>query len=170
MTLDVRGNRRFGIGGRGRGKGCDGQRQSIAPTGRTTKNKHLGLEAAMKDNVFTYNKKGGADTMQNTLNILVKHIGTLYGQDIANEIGNRTVVTITKPKHSRALLLAHAVKETLRTENYNRLNFHQAGSRESATTVRCQQSIDRHETSRARKLYGPSGSSTFLTDGDQTLR
>lgn len=39
--------------------------------------------------------------------MLVKHIDTLYGQDIENEIGNRTVVNIAKPKHSRAVLLAH---------------------------------------------------------------
>ena len=71
--------------------------------------------------MFTYNKKGAADTMQNTLKMLVKQIGTLYSQDIANEIGNRKVVTIAKPKQSRAVLLAHASKETLRTKNYNRL-------------------------------------------------
>ena len=53
--------------------------------------------------------------------MLVKHIGTLYGQDIANNISNRTVVTIAKPKHYRAVLLAYAAKETLRNENYNRL-------------------------------------------------
>ena len=61
--------------------------------------------------------------MQNTLKMLVKHIVTLYGQYIANEIGNRTIVTIAKPKHSGAVLLAHAAKETLRVENYNRLIF-----------------------------------------------
>ena len=77
----------------------------------------------MIDNVFTYNKKGAADTIQNTLKILVKHIGTLYGQYIANEFSNRTVVTIVKTKHPRAVLLSHAAKETLRTENYNRLLF-----------------------------------------------
>ena len=71
----------------------------------------------MIDNVFTYNEKGAADTMQNTLKMLVKYIGTLYGQDIANEFSNYTVVTIAKPKHSRAVLLAHAAKETLRIEN-----------------------------------------------------
>ena len=53
--------------------------------------------------------------MQNTLKMLVKHIGNLYGQDIANVISNRTVVTIAKPKHTRAVLLAHAAKKKLRT-------------------------------------------------------
>ena len=77
----------------------------------------------MTDNVFTYNDKVASDTMQNTPKMLVKHIGTLYGQDISNYIGNRTVLTIVKPKHSRAVLLAHAAKETLSTENYNKLLF-----------------------------------------------
>ena len=75
----------------------------------------------MIDNVFTYNEKGYADTMQDNLKMLVKYIRTLYSQDITNEIGNRTVVTIAKPKHPRAILLSHAAKETLRIENYNRI-------------------------------------------------
>ena len=82
-----------------------------------TSKKHVGIEAAMTYNVFTYNKKGYADTIQNTFEMLVNHIGTLNGQYIANEIGNHTVVTIAKSKHSRAVLVAHASKETLRTEN-----------------------------------------------------
>ena len=77
----------------------------------------MGLEAEMTENVFTYNKKGTADSMYNTFKLLVNHIGTLYGQDTANEIGNRTVVTIAKLKHSRYVFLAHAAKETIRTEN-----------------------------------------------------
>ena len=81
----------------------------------------MGLEAAMTDNFFTYNEKGAADTMQNTIKMLVKHIGTLYGQYITNEICNRTVVTIEKPKQYRAVLLSYAAKETLRTGNYNRI-------------------------------------------------
>ena len=103
MKPDGRCDRRFGRGGRRCGRDCVGQRQSRAPAGSTTVKKHVGLKAAMTDNVFTYNKNGAADTIQNTLKILVKHIGTLYGQDIANVTGNRTVVTIAKPKHSRAL-------------------------------------------------------------------
>ena len=84
MTINSRGGRVSGRGGRGRGRGRGGQPQSRAPAERTTSKKHVGLEAAMKDNVFTYNEKGAAYTMQNTLNMLVKYIGTLYGQDIAN--------------------------------------------------------------------------------------
>ena len=50
----------------------------------TTAKKHVGIEAAMTNNVFTYNETGAADTLQNTVKMLVKHIGTLYDQDIAN--------------------------------------------------------------------------------------
>ena len=121
MTINGRGGRGSGRGGRGSGRGCGDQHQSRAPAGRNTSKKHVGLEAAMTDNVLTYNEKGAADTMQKTLKKLVKYIGTLYGQDITNDIGNHTVVTIAKPKHSIAVLLAHAAKETLRIENYNRL-------------------------------------------------
>ena len=76
----------------------------------TTAKKHVGIEAAMTNNVFTYNETGAADTLQNTVKMLVKHIGTLYDQDIANKISNRTVVIIKKQKHSRAVLLSHASK------------------------------------------------------------
>ena len=123
MTINSRGGRGSGRGSRGCGRGRGGQRQSIGPAGRTTEKKHVDLEAAMTDNVFTYNEKGSADTMQNTLKMLVKHIGTLYDQDIANDIDNRTVLTTEKPKHSRTVLLAHAAKETLRIENYNMILF-----------------------------------------------
>ena len=121
MTINGRGGIGSGRGGRGRDRGRGGQCQSRAPAGRTTAKNHVGLEAAMTDNVFTYNKKGAADTMQNNLKMLVKHIGTLYVQDIANKMFNRTFVTIAKPEHSRSVLLAHAAKEKIRIENYNRL-------------------------------------------------
>ena len=84
MTLDGRDGRGFGRDGLGRSRGRDNQRQSRAPVGRTTAKNHVGLEEATADNVFTYKEKGAADTTQNTLNMLVKHIGTLYDQYIAN--------------------------------------------------------------------------------------
>ena len=69
MTIKGRGGKGFRRGGRGIGRGCGGQHQSKAPAGRTTAKKHVGLEAALTDNVFIYNKKGASDIMQNTLKI-----------------------------------------------------------------------------------------------------
>ena len=63
MTLDCRGGRVFGRGGRGRVRGRGGQRQSRAPAGMSTAKKRMGLEAEITDNVFTYNEKGAADTL-----------------------------------------------------------------------------------------------------------
>ena len=61
MTNNGRGGRGSGRGGRGHGRVRRGQHQSRAPAGRTTSKKHVSLEAAMTDNVFTYNEKGAAD-------------------------------------------------------------------------------------------------------------
>ena len=44
--------------------------------------------------MFTYNEKGAADQMRNTLKQIVKHTGTIYGQDISNELHNMRVVVI----------------------------------------------------------------------------
>ena len=79
MTNNDRDGRGSGRGGRGRGRGRGRQHQSRVPARRTTSKNHVGLEAALADNVFTYNGKGATDKMQNTLKMLLKHIGTLYG-------------------------------------------------------------------------------------------
>ena len=35
---------------------------------------------------------------------IVKHTGTIYGQDISNELHNRKVVSIDKPQHTKVVL------------------------------------------------------------------
>ena len=49
----------------------------------------------------TYNKKGAADQMWTTLKQIVKYTGTIYWQDIRNELHNKAVVTIDKPQHTQ---------------------------------------------------------------------
>ena len=89
-----------GTGGKGRGRGKHKARGG-GPSGATNKK---GVCAALGENMFTYNEKGAADQMRNTLKQIVKHTGTIYGQDISNELHNRRLVVITKPLHTADVL------------------------------------------------------------------
>ena len=45
--------------------------------------------------------------MRTNLKKIVKHTGTIYGQDISNELHNKKVVSIDKPQHAQAVLDHH---------------------------------------------------------------
>ena len=68
--------------------------------------------------MFTYNEKGAAYQTRNTLKQIVKHKGTIYGQDISNELHNRRVLVIVKPHHTEDVLRKHAAKVSLRDNNF----------------------------------------------------
>ena len=68
--------------------------------------------------MFTYNEKGAADQIRNTLKHIVKHTGTIYGQDIRNELHNRRVVVIEKPQHTADVLIKQEAKVSLRDNNF----------------------------------------------------
>ena len=59
--------------------------------------------------------------MRNTLKHIFKHTGTIYGQDISNELHNRRVVVISKPRHTADVLRKHAAKVSLRDNNFHRI-------------------------------------------------
>ena len=59
--------------------------------------------------------------MRNTLKQIVKHTGTIYGQDISNELHNRRVVVIAKPQHTADVLRKHEAKVSLRDNNFQRI-------------------------------------------------
>ena len=98
-----------GTGGKGRGRGNHKARGG-GPS-RATKKK--GLCAALGEHMFTYNEKGAADQIRNTLKQIVKHTGTIYGQDISNELHNRRVVVIAKSQHTADVLRKHEAKVSL---------------------------------------------------------
>ena len=85
--MSGRGGRFFqGRGGRGRGRRKDGRGRG-GNTSPITSLKR-GLRASLSDNIFTYNDKGAPDQLAITLRQIFKHIGTIYGQKISNEIQN----------------------------------------------------------------------------------
>ena len=44
---------------------------------------------------------------------LVQYVGTTYGQDISNELQNKTTVTLIKPVHSAAVITRHTTREQM---------------------------------------------------------
>ena len=59
--------------------------------------------------------------MRTNLNQIVKQTGTIYGQDIRNDLHNRKVVIIDKPQHIQAVLVHHQYMVALRANIFMRL-------------------------------------------------
>ena len=108
-----------GQGGQGRGIGRDGRGRGGNISTVTTRKK--GLCAALGDNIFTYNEKGAVDQLSITLRQIVKHIGTIYGQEISNEIHNQRAVIIVRPVYDQDLIDKQEIKEVQREENFKRI-------------------------------------------------
>ena len=99
---DRRGSAR---GGRGCGRGHN-------YTGARKSNK-TGLCAALGTSVFDYGHKAAADQMRTSWEKLAHYVGTTYGQDISNELENKSTVTLTEPVHTTEVLAAHAARESM---------------------------------------------------------
>ena len=95
--MSGRGGRNFSRGGRGNGGRGHGRGRDQKYTGNTTTTKK-GLCKALGGNVFDCGQKAAADQMQKSWDkISTEYAGSLYGQDISNELQNKTTVDIAKP-------------------------------------------------------------------------
>ena len=110
-----RGNGDRGGRGRGRGYGYNSAKS-------TTKN---GLCAALGTHVFDYGHKAAADQMRTSWEKLAQYCGTINGQNILNELSNKTPVILQEPvytpevmarhqKHSKMLQKVHKKLQTAR--------------------------------------------------------
>ena len=101
-----------GRGGRGRGRG-----QNYTGAASALKK---GLCTTLGNNVFDYGQKSAADQMRTSWEKLVQYVGTTYGQDISNELQNKTTVTLVEPVHTTEALTRHGVREQMiRTSQAN---------------------------------------------------
>jgi hypothetical protein len=107
-----RGGRSYGRGGRGHGARGRGRGRGQNYAGMSTTSKK-GLCEALGTNVFDYGQKAAADQMRTSWEKLTEYVGTTYGQDISNELQNKTTVTITEPVHAPAILSRHGSRETV---------------------------------------------------------
>ena len=120
-----------GRGGQGRGRGRD-VRVSGGKISTITSRKK-GLCSALGDYIFIYNENVASDQLAITLRQIVKHTGTIYGQEMSNETHNRTAVIIVMPVYDQDLLYKQVIKERLREENFKRIQ--DARRRKGSTTT-----------------------------------
>jgi hypothetical protein len=110
--MSGRGGRNYGHGGRGSGGRARGRGRGQNYTGTNTSSKK-GLCEALRLNVFDYGQKAAADQMRTSWEKITEYVGTMYGQDISNELQNKVSVTIAEPVHTQAVLVRNSARETV---------------------------------------------------------
>jgi hypothetical protein len=63
--------------------------------------------------VFDYGHKEAADQMRISWEKLVQYVGATYGQDISNELQNKTAVILSEPVHTASVMTRHAAREQM---------------------------------------------------------
>jgi hypothetical protein len=110
------------MSGRG-GRGCGGGRGVHAARGHgggrgnayvgKAKSTKVGLCKDLEGNVFDFGTTSAADQMRITQEMIAQYIGAKYGEDIANELQNKTTVVIPTPTYSSATMTRHALRIAL---------------------------------------------------------
>ena len=101
----------YGRGGRqARGQGGRGRQGRRQHYSGAQPAKHKGMCAALGNHVFNYGHKAAADQMQTTWEKIVHHIGTIYGQDISNELLNKKKVILPEPQYTQDITSKHKRK------------------------------------------------------------
>jgi hypothetical protein len=113
--------RNSGRGGRGRGRGRGGRTARGNTYSGASNTRQKGLCAALGDNVFNYGQKGSADQMRTSWEKIVHHVGTIMSQEKSNELLNRIQVVVPQPQHDAAIITKHAVDESRRLIQHNRI-------------------------------------------------
>jgi hypothetical protein len=67
----------------------------------------VGLCKELENNIFDYGVPNAANLMCTTQEKIGQYLGIKYGEDIANELTNKTTVTIPPSVYSTAILLRH---------------------------------------------------------------
>ena len=111
--MSGRGGRQGNRGGRGNGgRGGRGKGRGQNYSGGADKSKK-GLCSALGMNVFDYGHKAAADQMRTLWEKLTQYVGTNYGQDISNELQNKSTVKLPEPTHTVQVLAKHTTREAL---------------------------------------------------------
>jgi hypothetical protein len=111
--MNGRSGRSNSHGGRGRGDRIgrgSGRGQSYTGASKASKS---GLCKTLDDNVFDYGHKEAVDQMRTSWEKLVQYVGATYGQDISNELHNKTTAILAEPVHTTAALTRHAAREQM---------------------------------------------------------
>jgi hypothetical protein len=108
-----------GRGGRGRrgrgshaGRGPGGGRGNAYNGGRVKTTK-VGLCKDLKGNMFDFGSTSAADQMQIKQEKIAQYIGAKYGEDIANELQNKTRIVYSAPAYPSTTMTRHALQIAL---------------------------------------------------------
>jgi hypothetical protein len=71
------------------------------------KTSKVGLCKELESNIFDYGVSNAAALMRTVQEKIGQYVGIKYGEDMANELTNKTMVTIPPPTYSTAILLRH---------------------------------------------------------------
>ncbi len=71
------------------------------------KTSKVGLCKELESNIFDYGVSNAANLMRTMQEKTGQYIGIKNGEDIANELTNKTTATIPPPMYSTAILLRH---------------------------------------------------------------
>jgi hypothetical protein len=116
------------FGGRGKNAGRNGHGAANGQgnghglgAGYTSKPKtaKVGLCKELESNIFDYRVSNATDLMRTTQEKIAQYVGIKYGEDIANELTNKTTVTVAPPVYSLAILLRHQEWENVRKKQKN---------------------------------------------------
>ena len=78
----------------GRGRGGRGSGTGYSPKPKSTK---VGLCKELEHHIFDYGVPNAADLMRTTQEKIAQYVGTKYGEDIANELNNKTTAVVPPP-------------------------------------------------------------------------
>jgi hypothetical protein len=67
----------------------------------------VGLCKELENHIFDYGVSNAANLMRTTQEKIAQYVGIKYGEDIANEISNKTTVKVAPPVYSAAIMLRH---------------------------------------------------------------
>jgi hypothetical protein len=97
-----------GRDGRGLANGRgQGPRHGKGYTSKPKSTKKVGLCKELESHIFDFGILNAANLMRTMQEKIAQYIGIKYGEDIANELTNKTTVTILPPMYSTAILSTH---------------------------------------------------------------
>ncbi len=99
-----------GQGGRGgrAGRGPGGGRGNAYTRGRVKRTK-VSLCKDLEGNVFDFGTTSAVDQMQILQEKIAQYIGAKYGEDIANELQNKTRIVLFAPAYPSTTMTRHAL-------------------------------------------------------------
>jgi len=71
----------------------------------------VGLCKELQNHIFDYGISNAADLMRTMQEKIAQYVGIKYGEDIANELTNKTTVKVAPPVYSAAIVLRHQERE-----------------------------------------------------------